>query len=382
MPILDNPRVLCLLPKDSDGSLLWRHWFPINEIQTHGIICDWTYVEDFIGQIKPRLESGKYNVVVTPRFTFREAWMLKYFVQLLHEYNIAWVYELDDDMISENIVPRQVAYWMQSDSYKDFPEEQRREWIRVGNEYARQARLQYLKLVDAVTVSTPALASLVEQYTEAPILIVPNTMDLQWFTDRVNRTERVIGPITVGWSGGWRYDEDLTVLSQAWAGIAQRYEDVQFVINGYVSPSLLASVPSQRMNIIEWSDIEVYPSRLKNIDIGCCSVADIDWNKCKSAIKWYEMSVCGAACVASHALYGDEITDGINGLLATSAQEWELQIAKLIVDGRLRRSIQRNAVSEVDTYHNIKYTWPKWLHAWRTALRSHSDNPERAYAAV
>ncbi len=119
---------------------------------------------------------------------------------------------------------------------------------------------------------------------------------------------------------------------------------------------------------LPWLPVEEYPRALLNIDIGCCSVAPLLFNTAKSCIKWYEMTLAGAACVVSPTLYGREVTDGDNALVAETAEQWVAQLSRLIEDAEFRRTIQRNARRTVMTEHSLEQNWWRWPSAWATML--------------
>lgn len=80
--------------------------------------------------------------------------------------------------------------------------------------------------------------------------------------------------------------------------------------------------------------------------------------------------MAGAACVTSRALYGREVRDGIDGLLATTADEWTDQLRRLIVDATLRASITAEAQACVAEHHNIDTVWEQWLSAWTSIVHT------------
>lgn len=369
---MTESRVLSIVPKDFNASLLWRSWWPIDELNKHDVVADWCYVDNYAEDIEPKLKSGKYNTVVTPRFNFSEQWMLQQFIRTLKRYDITWIYELDDDTLSPYIVPRNVAFNLDQYKYPEYTDKQKHDYLQANQEFQRQMRLQQLSYIDGLTVSTPQLATVAATYTQAPVYVVGNAINIDWFNLRKDSNKRTIAPLTIGWSGGWRYDADLEILAQAWTIIAQRYPDVSFVIYGFESPSIIKAIPANRLSVIGWSNLDDYPSILSNIDIGCCSIADNQWNSNKTAIKWYEMTLAGATCVASHALYGQEIMDGYDGLLATSVRQWVDHLSTLIDDPWQRRTIHSQAMQTIKAQHNIKHAWPQWLHAWDSIREQHT----------
>lgn len=363
------PRVLAIVPKDSDGCLLWRNWWPLAELRKHGFVADWVYITKFREDVMPALESGKYNIVVTPRFVFREPWMLQRFMHLVDKANIAVIYEIDDDMFSPELVERQVQFTKYMLHPVNMSAEEMEIRERTQMEYERTERIKLIGLVDGTTTSTEPLAVLARAYTDAPVHVVPNAMDIPWFQEHMQRRERVIPPLTIGYSGGWRLWEDIEFLPQVWRNIAQRFPEVSFIFHGWSPKELLTTISANRLHILPWTDINDYPSVIKNIDIAVCAVSNTSWNMCKTPIKWMEMSMAGAAVVASHALYGQTVLDEHDGLLATTPEQWETQIARVIVDSRLRKNLVINAQYAIREEHNLALSWPQWINAWSAILK-------------
>ncbi len=362
------PKVLSIVPGDSDGCLLWRNWWPSEEITKHGLVADWMYVKNYLTEVEPALLSGKYNLVVTPRFVWQEPWMVDRFMYTLRKSGVVWAYEIDDDMFSPDIVERQVKFAMFGVHKDEAGIEERKIHAWAQMEYERVERIALMEKVNGITVSTNVLADQVRQYTQNSIYVIPNAMNIPWFIERMNLKERIVPPISIGYSGGWRPFDDVRTMAKAWERIAKRFPEVQFVLHGQPYSEIIQTIPANQLHVLPWSNIQEYPSAIKNIDIACCSVFANAWNLNKSCIKWYEMTVAGAACVASHALYDQEITHMYNGLLATTVDEWETQLLRLIVDKKLRNRIQANAFRTISAKHNIELSWMQWLTSWTDIL--------------
>jgi hypothetical protein len=139
-------------------------------------------------------------------------------------------------------------------------------------------------------------------------------------------------------------------------------------------------MPEDQLILTEWLDLEDYPYAIRNIDIACCTVADHDWNRCKTPIKWIESSIAGSAVVASHALYDEVVTDGLDGTLATTPEQWEECLSRLIEHADWRRYIQQNAVATIGRKHTVEQTWTLWLDALAEGLAL-SERARRAVPA-
>src|SRR6185437_6812883 len=183
-------------------------------------------------------------------------------------------------------------------------------------------------------------------HTDVPVHVAPNAINIPWYEDRLVLELDRRAPtetLTIGWGGGWRPGDDTELFSRVWLRLAERFPDIKFVLVGWAPPEIKEVISPSRLVEYEWQDIDAYPYFLRNIDIACCVVADNVFNRGKTPIKWFESTLAGSACVGSHMLYGSVITDGHDGLLATTEQEWETQLARLIESPDLRQHLHANA---------------------------------------
>ncbi|HET9539305.1 MAG TPA: hypothetical protein VFQ46_01785, partial [Candidatus Limnocylindria bacterium] len=291
LPWRATPRTL-FLTGGIDGCLLWRVWWACAHISSHGFVADYVRYEN-LNDLYPMIRSGRYNTVVTPRFVWRETTAADEFIETVRRDGLCWIYELDDDVLSPEVIARQIAL---------FPEGHPR-----GNaehlEWERAERLRLIPYADGVSVSSPSLGQVVTGVTSGlPVRVIPNAIDVAWFRNVLQgAAPRVTKPVCIGWMGGQRNDDDLEVVGEAWGRIARRFPDVTFAIQGYPSRKLTEQVPPERLAILPWATIEEYPRALVNFDIACCSVSRDPWNERKTPIKWFEMSVAGVPCVVSNA---------------------------------------------------------------------------------
>lgn len=360
-----SARVLALVG-DENGCSLWRTFLPFAELCRLGHVAEWARKDD-ADKVLPWVAAGAFEAVILPRLSWREQAVARRWVQSLHRAGLTVIYEVDDDVFSPQIAARQHAT-TEPDKTLETLEQDRRD------------RISALRLCDGVTVSNPALARVVRQYVDTPVCVVPNSIDVRWWRRVLRGVRRLVPPLTIGWAGGARYQEDLAPLAKAWHTIAGRYPDINFVVQGFMAETLIEAVPEGRCRRLPWLPLEEYPRALLNIDIGCASVADNHFNRCKTPIKLWEYTMAGAVSVVSPTLYGEVATDGEDCLVAETAAEWTAALVRLVEDAQLRRRLwraQRRRVAESFSLERNVLEWPK---AWGEIIQQ-ARRPRLALAS-
>jgi glycosyltransferase involved in cell wall biosynthesis len=353
--------VLALCGEES-GCSLWRTYLPFAELHRRGHVAEWAPL-DKSPEVFPLVAAGVFEAVILPRL----AWSVEHqaeargWIRSLHRAGLAVIYEVDDDVFTPQIAARQKAT---TETHKEL-EQLKQE---------RLDRISAMRLCDGVTVSNDNLARVVKQYTDAPVMVVPNAIDTRWWRRVLHGVKRIVPPLTIGWAGGARYEQDLEPIAEAWRTIAQRYPAVTFVVQGFLPDVLVEAVPYDRVRRLPWLPLEEYPRALLNVDIGCANVADIQFNRCKTPIKLWEYTMAGAVSVVSEALYGAVGTDGEDCLIAETASEWEAALVRLIESSELRRRLWRQQRRRVAEQHSLEKNVHKWLEAWSQIIQ-HARRP-------
>lgn len=347
---LSGPSVLALVGRERTGPDLWRVWQPISALERRGYWCGWDFKDNGqIGTIAPAFDG-----YVLPRISWpadhrkvAEDWF-----RLVRASGKFAVYEADDDVFTEREIQRRVELdWTDGKSLEDLESE-------------RAERVWAMQQCDGVTVSTPRLATIVRQFTDKPVIVVPNAIDLRWFRAVVLGSKRQIPGLTVGWAGGRRHDRDVEAMAEAWGRIARRFPDVTFVVQGHQPEVITELVPNERIVRLPWLKPEVYPVGLRQVDIACCALADTPFNRAKSPIKCMEAAAAGSAVVASPLLYSGIVDHGFSGLIATSAGEWEDALGLLIENRSQRQMMARRLLRTVERKHSLEGQLFRWPLAW------------------
>lgn len=220
-----------------------------------------------------------------------------------------------------------------------------------------------------VTVTTPALKHELATYARN-IMVVPNMIDIDAAARRLGNNTRV----RIGWCGGPTHADDLAIFLPAVAAL-QRQTHVEFVMFGMfdqnfdhtvqkarlMTPQMRAQNPAvaafgRMADALQGVDYQHVPSvpydafsdRLAalNFDIGVCPLQDTRFNRCRSAVKFYQYAAANTVTVASRvAAYQGECS-----LLADNTVEgWQKALAALVNNNEARQdalAVQQRYVSE------------------------------------
>ena len=350
---LRGPKVLSLVG-DESACALWRTWMPFAELRRRNYPAEWVGLSDpLLGLV--RLEA--FDAVVLNRLSWKaegQAHAADWFDDVRARVK-AVLYECDDDLFTPFMVEQQKA---------GIEREKPREVI----EAEREATLWAMRQCAGVTVTTQHLATTVRRFTNAPVEVVPNMVDVDWFRFVQRQAPRRVPGLTIGWAGGHRPDADLREMAVAWGRIAKRYPHVTFVVMGYQADAIWGRVPHGRIKAVPWMGPLEYPKGLVDVDIGCCPLEERPFNRCKTPIKAWEYALSGAAVVASPTVYRHSIEHAANGYLATTAEEWEYALASLIEHEGLRRFMAAELKRDVMAKWTVRRGVWRWPAAWARLL--------------
>lgn len=355
-------RVVALLTDPQVSHTTWRITRPFDYLRKLGNKIHYIHGKQFgnsdgvIFSVELVLSISKLieniDVLVLPRMQIsvelRDA-CLEWF-KALRNSGVFIVYETDDDIYSE--------------AWSDH-------WFRCTDNIllTTQKKLEsienrwILNQVDGITVATTHLASVIKRYTDTPVVILKNAIDVDAFENGLKERFEWEGQFTLGWSGGFRPESDAVDVSIAWSSIAHKYPYVKFVIAGHVPNVLKHCVPQDRLYIVPYHTMDNYPSGMQ-VTIGCCSVSNTEFNKSRGPGKAMEYGLAGAAVVATSLVYEEIIYNREFGLLANNSEEWTDQLSLLIENKDLRTQLAYNLNNLVKCDFSLKNNAWKWLKAY------------------
>lgn len=206
----------------------------------------------------------------------------------------------------------------------------------------------FTQMADAVFVCTHAQAEWAKQYNKN-VHVIHISLMYSEYAKYTKDYSNSVGPCVIGWIGSGpehlRSGNLGIIASVLRKLVAKTHAPFKFVLVGALGDpeiyNLFRSIDGLSVDFIDsldWVDPDAVPSEIQTFDIGVLPhQTEGEWNQGKSSFKILEYMGCGVASVCT--LFGEMsyiITDGVNGYLADSEDEWIEKLEKLVMDRDLR----------------------------------------------
>lgn len=213
--------------------------------------------------------------------------------------------------------------------------------------------IEILKTCDMVTTPSHNLARVWGQFNKN-VKVLKNFLNLKsWKPLNVVKDDYV----RIGWQGGHSHFEDFFVANKSLKKVMDKYPKVRLVIFGQFFEGAFKEFDQARIEIEDWVHIDAYPYKMKamNVDVGICPLKKTAFNLCKSEIKWEEFGSLGIPCVASDIPpYSTAVKHGVDGLLASTEEEWIEYLSDLIVSAEYRNSLGQRAKERIEKDYSVE----------------------------
>jgi glycosyltransferase involved in cell wall biosynthesis len=210
-----------------------------------------------------------------------------------------------------------------------------------------------------VSAATEPIAAWARAFN-SNVSVVPMSIDLGAYEPAPKRTR---DRLVLGWAGtagGLRYLESIGPALSAVA--AKRDIQVRVVSGGYRH----VRMPGVQVESQPWRGIE----QLSDFDIGLLPLDDSDFERAKFPFKLLQYFAVGMPVVAARVGVAREvIQDGDNGLLASSPDEWQSAISRLIDDAALRKRLGEAGRATVASRYTIERVGPLLVEGLLAAAR-------------
>lgn len=147
-----------------------------------------------------------------------------------------------------------------------------------------------IEMADLVTVSTEPLAEFIRPRARK-VSVLPNMPAAGLWPSHASINPR---EFRILWAGSPTHGHDLAIVAPSLQKLLKKYDGkVRFICFGEQVPEPLMEV-RQFVDLIEFVEFEHYAQKLLNVgaNVAIAPLEKNDFNDCKSAIKYFEYSIC------------------------------------------------------------------------------------------
>jgi glycosyltransferase involved in cell wall biosynthesis len=216
------------------------------------------------------------------------------------------------------------------------------------------------RLARHVMVGNPYLKRYASQFSDR-VSVVPTTIDTALYRPR---KEARNNPPVIGWTGSYSTVQYLAAIRPALERLRRRRDFRVVVVGGEGFRAEGVDVESRPWSsLTELEDISLF-------DVGVMPLPDAEWERGKCGLKALQYMALGIPTVASPVgVNGEIITHAKNGLLATTDDQWEGALDRLLMDSDLREELSRAGRSTVESSYSASIHAPRVADIFREAAR-------------
>jgi glycosyltransferase involved in cell wall biosynthesis len=296
-------------------------------------------------QDNPKLlgTASRFKVVVLHRTLFTEK-MQKY-LELLKQNKVTVLFETDD-LVYDPQYLKHMDYYTKMNTLEKKLYENGVAGEILSNPYVRHA-----------TTTTTFLKKKLEEKGKK-VFLVTNKMceqDVAWAAQlRQEREEQLRGKmpkdesvVKISYlSGTPSHNKDFATITGALCRILKEFPQARLVLAGPLDTEDALNEFSSQIIRVPFAPRKEYFATVASMDI---NVAPLErgnpFCESKSELKFFEAGLLGVPTVAvANETYTGAITDGVDGLVASTEEEWYQKLKVLIEDPQLRQTIRDNAL--------------------------------------
>lgn len=276
-------------------------------------------------------------------FVCREALMTRstLFERAFSRSNAKVIFDFDDSIWLQNV----------SDANRMWA------WVKDAGKTSK-----LISLADLVFAGNDYLATYAKGFN-TNVKVVPTTID----TDEYKAKPVDRGPaVCIGWSGSMTTIQHFQYAIPSLRILKEKYGDaidIRVIGDGSYRQPELGVVGQPWRKTTEIEDLCAF-------DIGIMPLPDDEWARGKCGLKGLQYMGLGIPAIMSPVgVNSSIITDGRNGFLATSTQEWVEKISLLIDSAQLRKEMGAEARRTVEESYSVQAWRDRYLELFNTLLQ-------------
>ncbi len=369
-----KPKIFCIYSKS--GCCYWRSWLPLESMRKQGL-AEVRYLDSRLMDSKLLKENLRWCDIVHIRgligtdalVTLREYQKLGRKVVTDYDDNHFEVspfnpayrhFGLDDVQVKDPTTGDVQYLWKDGENGFDIK----------FNQVKWHSFKALLQECDAITTPTLYLKNSFVAISEREdnIHVLPNSLDLtQWKALDQDIRAKLPGKFRFGWAVSNSHREDFIFIKPALKTFLEKHPDAVFVCLGDAGLDLKSGLPPAQIEWHPFSDLWEghYPLRMALLGLDCAiaPLADTEFNRCKSPLKWEEYTAFGWPTIAQKMEpYISHIISGETGLLAGTTEEWINALEALYSNEGLRSKLVFNArfvIRDVFDVEKVAREWAK-----------------------
>jgi glycosyltransferase involved in cell wall biosynthesis len=228
-----------------------------------------------------------------------------------------------------------------------------------------------IELCDGVTVSTDKLRIEIEaMFPTKPVAALRNRVSSameEGAQAAAERPEAGDGFVRLAYfSGTNTHEKDFAECVPALSGILREFPALKVMIVGYLSvPDELQEFSSriEQYPFVPWRDL---PALYRRVDVNLAPLEQAnDFTESKSELKYLEAALFRIPTIASNTnAFRVAITDGDNGRLCTTTQQWSAALRELVVNVERRKQMGSRAFDDVRSRYTTHAAARETVHQW------------------
>lgn len=210
---------------------------------------------------------------------------------------------------------------------------------------------------EKVSCGNAYLANYARQFNPS-VVINPTTIDCEKLHNpALFATKKKTNNVVIGWTGSHSTLKYLVLLEPVFQQLEAQFEYVSFLVIADQRPQLRL----KRLDFIAWNP-ETEVEDLLKMDIGIMPLPNDEWSKGKCGFKALQyMALKIPAVVSPVGVNTEIITEGVEGFLCRTDEEWRLALEKLIGNEAMRAEMGKNGRQKVMDHYSVSSNTSNFL---------------------
>lgn len=243
-----------------------------------------------------------------------------------------------------------------------------------ANKVKFHSYVNILQNANLITTTTLYLKQAMHEISGAgdKIRVLPNAINLdEW--KPIDCRDKYPDKFRFGWAVSGSHGEDWLFIKPVLQKFLASHPDAKFVCIGDTYVDIENTLPKGQVEWHPFSDLWEghYPMRMAmlGLDVAIAPLADTEFNRCKSPLKWEEYTAFGWPVIAQGMTpYQEHIVHNQTGLLANSEAAWLDCLERMYKDTDLRRKLRFNALVELRNTFDLEKVAHEWCDVYKDLL--------------